>query len=411
MFALCLTKSEFSYNRIVNTFESCQFEPFESDIDRINENIYLRQFDFAILDTKFVWYNDCRSALESKGIIIFDFNGAFDELEEQVGSFLRNVAEHDTTAATSEDAPTAAVDNTPIRYVVKERTVEVPVIHKVPEFKALYANMEKKTVGVLGVSPCCGASMIVGGLANLMVQFECGVHVVEIPHPGKPPYFYDAIGAGVKADPTFDSIPHLVKNNKSVAKNDGVFIDDIYWVIPRPDLPKIQEWSYEDSLKLLYTTKKTSLCFVDLGSGVLDNSIKSILDSFDELFVVIDPSRVTLEQYRDHIDYLRDLSESKSSNVNVRFIVNKWVGAIKKEDFVFSTGIRKYLAFPMLDPDVLYRTLDNAQLITKEQHIADVFQDTFGSFIKDILPKSKLKEMGSGSDKKKWSLFNFRRGK
>lgn len=396
MYIVCLVKSKTSYERIKMQYkEKFVFEDHIEDIEELQERIVFSDYDIAIVDDRLYWKNEAVELLNKKKIKIILFKGDFEQIENNLNEMLPKETVEEEQEETKEE------DKTKIKYVEKivEKPVEVKV--KVPVYKSMYNGIPNKFVGVISLSERAGATFFTLNFAKALAERKILTTIIEPPFK---PSIYNTVGfKELIKDLEFYSYPHEIDENNKLEKDKEITIEDIYFIVTDPEKKKIGDFNYDKMLKLLYSTKKTSISFIDFGSNF--KSITELIDTLDLTLVIVDPFPADLLQ---NIDKLQKLLELKDSGQDIEFVINKSHKCLDKkmiEDFLTEKP-KAYI--PHIGIDLLYKSNYNFMIPYSLDEVKEKLDSEFSKIFKLIIPNDLFK---SRDKKEKKKGFFSRRNK
>ena len=261
-----------------------------------------------------------------------------------------------------------------------------------------------KNVGVCSLSNSAGSSFIAMNLAAALSEY---INISVIEPPICTPYIYDTLGIRgylAETDATYYPFAHYIDEDKNIEYNKEFRYNNISWVVTDPDLQKVTDWNFYKMIKLMYVSKKTSLSLIDIGTNIVHDSIKGVLEQFDMFLVVIDPF---VTQYMNNHDMLLYFKKLQVEGVNVEFIINKFNGGVDKKRMLDYLDIKPITYVPFISPDYVYGAAYDCVLPYEIKEVRQELESAFGGLVEKLIPKELMKGRSVRSNKK----FSFFRRK
>lgn len=242
--------------------------------------------------------------------------------------------------------------------------------------------------------PGAGSTFLTTNLAKYFSSLDLETVVIESPTI-KIPYLFDLLDGQNKTTVDDYSRAHLIAENKPIPKEswkDG----NITWVPLNPEKSPIQQWSYEQMLKLIFGYMKTPLILLDIGTTWLDTSVCSLMSFAEKILVVVDtdPAHVNLsyevsgahvhEPARIKNEILRLASENGKQ---VDFILNRYEKSVDTKMWIQAVGSEPLTKIPYCEYQKIIQLLYNGKLPFDNPDIAYNLGKSFFEILKAIYPE------------------------
>lgn len=229
-------------------------------------------------------------------------------------------------------------------------------------------------IGVMGLSPGAGASLITACLAAFLAEEGKGtVAVAELGTGG----LYDSLGmAGRFALREFHSFYKAVKgdvNLRRVKNEEG----GINWALKRPE-ERGEILDYRPALRLIYGISGDVALF-DF-SGRADEEAWRLLREMDVALSVIDPMPSRL------MANYGTLERWKLSGLPIRYIINKDNRGIGKKELDRFLRLKTAARIPFLDPELLYAAEFNGKNPYRMEGLRIILEPVFRQVLEGAFP-------------------------
>lgn len=392
---VCCMKSKDSFKRMVNQIQqdNIEWEEFINDIDIIQGKIAYTDYDLVVIDEKLWWKDDAIELFKKRNIDMIIFQGDFEEIVNQIKVIFPMQAppqELNESVLESSTDP-LIVDDREIKYVELEKKIFIEKEVKVPVYKSVYTGISNKLFVILGLSDGAGATFLTLNLAKYISNFNVLSTIIEPPIYN--PCIYNLLELGVKfdnnkmeAEKEFYSHAHVINENKTLER-DREFIDDgIVWLVPDANKPAIENWDYYKMMKLLYSSKKSSISFIDAGNNMENDSIRQIMDEADLIFVVIEPSLISL---KNNVSKMNEYLDMKYKyKMPIEFIVNKWDEGINKNIFLDYMKVEPFAYIPFIEQKFIYKASYERCIPLSYEEVKDKLNKPLYHISKLLIPPS-----------------------
>lgn len=266
------------------------------------------------------------------------------------------------------------------------------------------------TVGVLSLSKKAGSSFITTSFAAALTEHDISVSVLENPIESKArSYLFHALGipTAETKDKQFYSVPHVIREDKKIDKEQVFKKSDVNWMVTDPRRPGIKAWSFTDMMRYLHSSN-AAVTLMDMGWIIVQSGGKGVsymLREFDTLLVVIDPLPQEVEA---NIESLRYLEEVRKQGTDVIYIINKMnkevrlnneLGVDTKTEFrlINEMETKKAIQVPHVQPEFMYKAQFIQKLPFEINEVKEQLDKPMHELIKAVLPKVKLKKKQQSS--------------
>ena len=272
---ICCLNIKESYVRIINHFKGhpyINFEEYVYDIEEVKSKFLYKKWQYAVVDRKLPWREQAENFFKKNNIEIIYFNDDYSEVISSIKNKVPKPPEDDI-----DKSYVRPFKGTGVRYVEKPIT-------KIVERK-IYTGIEKKLIIVSSLSKCAGATTITLSLAKYLSNLGILSSVIE---PPIEPTIFNWIGieeiidkSGEYCEDSFYSYPHEIASEKRI-KNKAEFIfDNIVWIVPDDRKEAIDNWGYNQMLKLIYVSNIAPITFIDVGDNLNHEAIRPLLSLVD----------------------------------------------------------------------------------------------------------------------------------
>ncbi|MDX8360756.1 serine/threonine-protein kinase [Cytobacillus sp. IB215316] len=261
------------------------------------------------------------------------------------------------------------------------------------------ANVEQsfiksQKIGFVNLTMKAGSSFITTNLAKALAENSISVSVLEYPvyKLGKT-HLFDMLGIELSESEKhpFTSVPHLIKENNFIDK-DSIFQQyNIDWLVTDSRKDSINNFSYDQLLKFMYTSR-SSITLLDIGSidvsANVSNSIKEMIYEMDYVFVVIDPLPQEIFANQEIFNFFEDVQQKSN---NIVFIFNRWNDGINTKMLgEMGIDLKKSLKVPYIDPMHVYRAHYQCQIPYEDREVREVLTEPIQQIINIIAPNINL---------------------
>jgi hypothetical protein len=249
-------------------------------------------------------------------------------------------------------------------------------------------------IAVINLSKKAGSSFLTLNLAKLLSENNVSVSILENPisSDGRT-YLFDILGIELSVDEDFHfySVPHEIKKKNRINPNHVIVDENLEYLIVNPQMDKIEQWSYEDTLKYL-NSSKNNVKIIDIGEIYAKNFEKNpffkLIQEVDYLLVMVNPLPHEMLSNVELLEYLTELAKEHD---NIHFIINKWSQGID-EKFISKTKIDyiNSVKIPFLKPELIYSSIYKQKVPLEINEIREVLQDSLAQTVKIFYPELLL---------------------
>jgi|GEM_PF-1677470 len=431
-----IMKSKFSYDRLKAELSKHTIHPHITTLDDVRDCVQFWQPNLAIIDNASPLKEQAEKLFFRFNINVVHFTSDFGETIQEVEtySYLLDETDNSTTEEDlKEDEPDFSHYEKQLKQTIepKEKVIvkiEEKIIEKEVE-RISYTNIPPKLLVFCSLWSGAGSTFVSSNLARAIADRNISVSYIE--YPSQTPFMFDFLNISsieTKEEPYRD-IARLINNNKVVPRGLAFHMKGIDWIVNDSRTPTIKDWSFEKSLKLIYSLT-SPINIIDLSTSWKDDdeSIK-LLHQADNIYLCIEPdivrfdrlaplSRVSEEHQRPEYKFLEKLKQIKrEEQINVNFIVTKMNNGIDvgewKETLEEVLGVKRpHAIFDYIPYEQYVKALWNSQFIYDQKEHQNRLEDSFEPIINEVLPKA----FRYRNDKQKNNLINgfikkFKKGK
>ena len=394
-YIICCLNIKESYERITNHFKGhpyIGFEEFTGDIDEVKNKSLYKKWQYAVVDKKLSWFSEAAGFFNKTGIDIIYFDDDYSDVIASIKNKVQKPTEDDIERSQERPFKSAGV-----RYIEKPIT-------KVVE-KKIYTSIEKKLILVSGLSKSAGATTITLNLAKYLSSLDILSSIIE---PPIDPTIFNWIGIEEIIDKSaehssFYSYPHEIAGGRRI-KNKAEFIfDNIVWIVSDDRKGPIENWNYNQMLKLVYASSIAPITFIDVGESIFHEAISPLLSTVDLVLVVIDPFPTNCNI---NYDKLLELLKLKSDGCPVNFIINKWNSGIDKKEFLSFLGVKPLAFIPAMDLAILYKANYKYKIPLSCREVSDLISKPLEDICSLFIPREFNGGISKNKNIKKKSIFS-----
>ena len=397
-FIICCLNIKESYARITNHFKGhpyIGFEEFTGDIDEVKNKFLYKKWQYAVVDRKLPWKDEAVKFFKKNNIPIIYFDDDYQEVIRSIKDKVTKPLEDEI-----DDSYERPFKGTEVRYVEKPIT-------KIVERK-IYTGIEKKLIIVSNLTRCSGATTITLSLAKYLSNLGILSSVIEPPIDS--PAIFNCIGiaerlskSGEGYEDNFYSYPHEIASGKRI-KNKAEFIfDNIVWIVPDDRKEVVDNWKYDQMLKLIYISNIAPITLIDVGDNLNHEAVRPLLSLVDLVLVVIDPFPTNFYINRNK---LLNLEKLKSDGCPINFIMNKWNSGIEEKEFLDFIKVKPLAFIPAIDLGILYKANYQYKIPLCYKEVSDLLDKPLAKICSLFIPKEF--EIGISKNKsiKKKGIFS-----
>ena len=397
-FIICCLNIKESYARITNHFKGhpyIGFEEFTGDIDEVKNKFLYKKWQYAVVDRKLPWKDEAVKFFKKNNIPIIYFDDDYQEVIRSIKDKVTKPPEDEI-----DDSYERPFKGTEVRYVEKPTT-------KIVERK-IYTGIEKKLIIVSNLTKFAGATTITLSLAKYLSNLGILSSVIEPPIDS--PAIFNCIGiaerlskSGEGYEDNFYSYPHEIASGKRI-KNKAEFIfDNIVWIVPDDRKEVVDNWKYDQMLKLIYISNIAPITLIDVGDNLNHEAVRPLLSLVDLVLVVIDPFPTNFYINRNK---LLNLEKLKSDGCPINFIMNKWNSGIEEKEFLDFIKVKPLAFIPAIDLGILYKANYQYKIPLCYKEVSDLLDKPLAKICSLFIPKEF--EIGISKNKsiKKKGIFS-----
>ena len=386
-------KSRESFKRITNTLKidnNFELEDFTPNLETLQENIIIKDYDIAIVDEKLTWHDAALDLLNKKSVKIVLFKGDFKKTISDIYSKIPK--DKNSPEKAQKVNRTQLTETIPDKqYYIKNETVPPP--RETSSAKnIIYKALENKLIVIGGLSKGAGSTFLSVNLAKALTDLKIRTSVLE--PPLDEPYLFYYLGIdkmlSIKCiENNFYSYPHAIDNGQKIIKNMGTIIDDIIWIMPSPFENKIESWDHIKMLMLLDAARKSPISIIDVGTNYEHESIESILSGADMLLMAVNPLPAELNKNRFNIERLIKL---KKEGLPIEFIINHHTPAVTKKILSEYFKTTPLIFIPSIETRYIQEAAHKYIIPITHPQISETLFAPISEIIKNIIPLDILKE-------------------
>ena len=386
-------KSRESFKRITNTLKidnNFELEDFTPNLETLQENIIIKDYDIAIVDEKLYWQDAALDLLNKKGVKIAIFKGDFKKTISDI--YGKIPKDKKNLGKSQKENLQHATENYPDKqyYVKNETTNSIKATS--PAKNIIYKALENKLIVIGGLSKGAGSTFLSVNLAKALTDLKIRTSVIEPPLDDPYLFYYLGIDKALSIkciENNFYSYPHAIDDGQKITKNMGTIIDDIIWIMPSPFENKIESWDHIKMLMLLDTARKSPISIIDVGINYDHESIESILSGADMLLMVVNPLPAELSKNKYNIERLIKL---KKEGLPVEFIINHYTPAITKKYLSEYFKTTPLIFIPSIETRYIQESAHKYIIPITHPQISETLFAPISEIIKNIIPLEILKE-------------------
>lgn len=270
------------------------------------------------------------------------------------------------------------------KIVERERIVEkavVQIVEKVREIK-----VQPKLIAIGSAYSGAGSTFVTMLISRILHHLGISNAVVE--HPAGDPVLYSLLFGEQKCPQDYKFLSEQIKQNGVIVNRKVEWSDgNTTWYPIHPEgQKKANEWSSDDTLKMLYHVKEP-IVLLDVSHKWSDPSVREICLSADELLCIVDPllpirfSRKETKMNTDVIFEIRNLG--KAANI----IANRDVKVSHRNEWLRSLPLPPISVIPELPYSSMIDSIWNSKLLADDEDIRGELIYALYGVIKRIVPK------------------------
>lgn len=261
-----------------------------------------------------------------------------------------------------------------------------------------YMEVSHKLVVIGSLSSRAGSSFVTANLAAAFAKRNRSVGVLEF--PANTPYLYDALFLRQKTEGKYISLPHEVRAQRAINRENIFKEHGISWVLLDPTLYAIKDWSPAEMLSLIYSVKNMSIILLDISTNWCHQGIGQIFRQADHVFLVVEPDpalidRTVIVDYKElgiaaecipeELKIMELINQlEQSGDCHVEFILNKYTDQILQEQL--GLPYRPTAFIPFIDPPTVYSALWQGELLYNYPDVQEILDRELYPVIRRIAP-------------------------
>ncbi len=383
---ICCLKEKESFIRITSHFKDyshIDFEEYVQSMDEIKDRSLYRNWHYAVVDKNLSWCEDAARFFNKMDVTIIYFD---DDYGEVISSVKNTV--HEPAIQPDENKPlNKSIGDFPepekIRYVEKHKVVE----------KKIYTGIEKKMIIISNLTKCAGSTTITLNLARYLSNLNIIPAVVEPPIDSPTIFHWMAIEEKLSKEKDleqngFYSYPHQIWEGKTIKPKSEYISGGITWIVADDRKEIIENWDYNQMIKLIYASSLCPITLIDIGSNLGHSSVKPILSSVDIILVVIDPFPSSCMRQNN---ILEEILKLRQEGFPIYFVVNKWNGGVEKKEFLNYLGCEPAALIPAISLDWLYKANYSSIIPYEFPEVSDQLNGPLKKISSLFIPKKFIK--------------------
>jgi len=386
-------KSRESFKRITNTLKidnNFELEDFTPNLETLQENIIIKDYDVAIVDEKLTWQDAALDLLNKKSVKIVLFKGDFKKTISDIYSKIPK-DKHSSEKTQKENHSQANGNQPDKQYYIKNQTTP-PTKEASSGKNIIYKALENKLIVIGSLSKGAGSTFLSVNLAKALTDLKIRTSVIEPPLDEPYLFYYLGIDKALSikcVENNFYSYPHAIDNGQKIIKNMGTIIDDIIWIMPSPFENKIESWDHIKMLMLLDAARKSPISIIDVGTNYEHESIDSILSGADMFLMAVNPLPAELNKNKANIERLIKL---KKEGLPIEFIINHHTPAITKKTLSEYFKTTPLIFIPSIETRYIQESAHKYIIPITHPQISETLFTPISEIIKNIIPLDILKE-------------------
>lgn len=430
------------YNKTEYRAQIEEFGPHVVDLDNLKELMTFFKPTVGVIDERLWWAQDAKALFTLLDIPIIEFTGDFEQTTKLFCNFASKLVEDNTDFTAEEIAITNQETETtfkPEYDLTKKVDMVLPKVNSVVDINAAsaeqpkvvitkveekikyvsrYAAIPSQLIVVGSLFNRAGATFVTSNLARAISSYNLLTTVIEA--PCNRPYLYDAMAIDSKVEEYY-SWCHDIIASGSVKRSNEYQENGVSWVLLHPELLPINEFSYEQYMKLIYSVKRVPFILFDIGTSWLDPGIQNVLSQADHILMILDPDPVLLNRTipvekdgrvafkTEEVNIIDKIAKLHvEEKIPFDFVVNKMTPGVDKSIIKEAIFKEPVTYIPAFDAEKIYRTLWEGNLLYDDPVIQQILDNCFYSILKNFVPgQYLLKDNKSTSGSK--SILSFGR--
>ena len=403
-------KSDYLFSRMLTASEmrfkdlSVEFEKSNKNDERLIRNaIDYYNVKFLVIDESLP--EETIKAVkikqeENEKLIVLFFNDNFEQTLDRLGELIKEVLSntilldfnHDNTENLNEREPPEKVPVVEVETVVEEKVVEKEIEVEVTS----YANLPKRTIGVVSLFESCGSTTVAINLARAFAERNVSVSYIE--HPLNRPYVFDYLAIPNKEteDNTYKDLAQMIANDQIKLKQKAWHYKGVDWHVLDSRKKELSSFTYEQMLKMVYNTNST-ITIVDFSSNLHHKDVQNYLHQIDELYVVYESDVIKLDRMGEIVgeeiqrkekvaaDFIRDMLEAEENKVH--FINAKYSKSLNNKFIEQVFEVKTNINIPIINYKNIMECVWNSIFLYDQREFRSDFETQFKTIIRSNLPK------------------------
>ncbi|MBL5768663.1 hypothetical protein [Heyndrickxia sporothermodurans] len=416
-------KSNFAFERFVTTLLKSDFyqniQLYEENVQEINLLEDVIEFwnpELIILDSKLPSFDDLDILANQKEIEVVYFNADMEEVLNYVKGIFQ---ENDEIEEPQKKEIHYVTDEVKKEIVFKDRVIEKEII------KTAYTSIPNKLIVVGSMWQGAGSTTLA---TNLSRAFAIrGMNVAYVEFPSSKPYMFDYLSIHAKEEQEerkYIDYANLIRKGRVINKRNGGWREyDIDWFINDSRYEPIENFTYEEMLKYVYSINST-ITIVDLSSNLHLPDVQKFLHHADDIYICVDPDPVkvdwlasitneqgeTKKQRKEKlvIDYLNSIEEKEG--ISYKFVNMKYTKSIDNQSLWTSLGKKPTAFFPIVDYEVLINLVWKSEFLYDLSNYQDLIEKSLKPIIVQNVPRQYYEINKNKNKNIKGILKAFKKG-
>jgi hypothetical protein len=314
----------------------------------------------------------------------------------RVQKYLQNNLSVDHLLSDEETTEEAKVKEKQVIIEVRKEIVEV---EKEVE-RISYASIPSKLIAVCSLWQGAGSTFFAANLARAIANR--GIDVSYIEFPLLKPYMFGYLGIHTKEtekDENYIEFTKIIRDKKfkNIANKRYAWNEyGIDWYVVDPRKPPLEDFSYEDMLKLSYAIN-SAIKIVDVSSMVFHPEVQKFLHHVAEIFVCIEPDPIKLDWLspiknsiyqrteKKVLDFLENIE--KTEGIDYQLVTMKHSHGIKNKEWINCFDKKPLIYFPSIDYDIVIKNIWNTTFIYDDEEFQETLEKVLKPAIVRILPQ------------------------
>lgn len=383
---ICCLKEKESFIRITGHFKDytyINFEEYVSGLDEVKNMSPYRSWQYAVVDKNLKWGREVASFFNKLSVPVIYFDDDYEQVIKSIKTTVPESAAENAESRSSEMQDSKLKPVEKIRYIERQKVIE----------KKVYTGIEKKTVLITNLTKCAGSTTLTLNLAKYLSNLKILSAIIE-PPIDHPTLFHwmgieDRLSNGKDSSRgNFYSYPHEISKNKILKPDSEYIFDNIAWIVPDDRREKIEDWNYNQMIKLVYASSLCPITFIDIGSSTDHGSVKQLLSNIDIILVVADP----FPTYCMRVNHrLEEFHKLKEEGFPIHFVINKWNSGVKEKDFLSYLGCKPAAFIPAINLDCLYKANYSSSIPYSYGEVSKVLEEPLGKILSLFVKEKFLK--------------------